>query len=248
MKRSTSKKVRYSYKDWLAYFRANDGRRLKIDFGQEPKLSKKARKLIFPSISAFQMGEHSDGNYLYEIAEEFGRTHKEPYYAETMVLFTKEENFHSSYLAQYMNYHKEPLAKKNKLDEIFRKLRHNGSLFTEIAILVTAESVALSYYSALGNVADEIGSQALRSICNQMLHDELPHIIFQSYTLSHFHNGFLKKLYRILAMELTTVAVYTAYGKVLKRGGYEFKRFRSENTGYLKQSFSIIRKQSGVKK
>ena len=230
--------VHYNYQQWLTHFKENDKARLQIDFSEEPILTHEQRKLIFKSIKAFQMGEHSDGVYLTELAERFGKEYHEPFYAETMNLFIKEENFHSAYLAWYLKYHNEPMAKKNRLDKLFRKLRHDGRLFTEISVLLTAEIIAISYYSALGNVADRIGSKDLRAICNQMLHDELPHIVFQSYTLSHFGN---RKAFRRFIMECTTFTVYLMYGKLLKAGGYGYRRFHGDNVAYLKQSFSMIR-------
>ena len=231
--------VNYNYKAWLAHFKENDQARLQLDFSEEPVLTDAQRKLIFKSIKAFQLGEHSEGMYLVRLAEKFEKEQNEPPYAETMLLFIKEENFHSAYLAQYLLHHEEPKAKRNKLDKIFRKLRHNGKIFTEIAVLVTAETIALSYYSALGNVADEIGSKSLRAICNQMLHDELPHIVFQTYTLSHFGNKRSIRFFRRFVMECTTIAVYLMYGKLLKAGGYKYRKFHKENFGYLKQSLNM---------
>jgi hypothetical protein len=231
--------VKYDYKDWLDHFKENDKERLKIDFAEEPQLTEEQGKLIFKSIKAFQMGEQSDGIYLAELAKKFEEEYKEPHYAETMNLFIKEENYHSAYLAWYLAHHNEPKAKKNKLDKTFRKLRHDGKLFTEIAVLVTAETIALSYYSALGNVADKIGSRDLRAICNQMLHDELPHIVFQTYTLSHFGNKRSQRFFRRFVMECTTLAVYIMYGKLLKAGGYKYSRFHGDNVTYLKQSVSM---------
>ena len=233
--------VDYNYADWLNHFKENDKARLEVDFSDEPELTDEEKKLIFKSIKAFQMGEHSDGVYLAELAKKFGKEHNEPYYAETMNLFIKEENFHSAYLAWYLKHHNEPKAKKNKLDKIFRDLRHNGKVFTEISVLVTAETIALSYYSALGNVADQIGSKALRAICNQMLHDELPHIVFQTYTLLHFGNKRSIRFFRRFVMECTTIAVYMMYGKLLKAGGYNYKKFHGDNIAYLKQSFKMTR-------
>ena len=232
--------VDYNYEDWLIHFKENDKARLQIDFSEEPVLTEEQRKLIFKSIKAFQMGEHSDGVYLAELAEKFGKEYNQPNYAETMNLFIKEENFHSAYLAWYLKHHNEPKAKRNKLDKTFRNLRHDGKLFTEIAVLVTAETIALSYYSALGNVADQIGSKDLRAICNQMLHDELPHIVFQTYTLSHFGNRKYRKFFRRFVMECTTIAVYLMYGKLLKAGGYNYRKFHGDNVAYLKQSFRMV--------
>lgn len=232
----------FSYRDWYEYFKRNDARRLKIDFSNENDLSEAEIALILPSVRAFQKGEYSEGTMFLELAKKFAADRDRPLYVDAITLFIREENFHSSYLAQYMNHYEMKMVRKNTLDKAFRFLRHKGGLFTEIAVLVTAETIALTYYTALGNVANEIGSPALASICKQMLHDELPHIVFQSYTLSHFSNNCFAKLFRKLLMEVTTGFVYAFYGKLLRAGGYSYKRFRKENMGYLKQSMDMIGK------
>ena len=234
-----SKYRTYTYKDWEQYLKQNDKKRLKLDFTSEPVLSAEVRKLIFPSIAAFCMGEHSDGKHLLSAADKFAVRTGETEYPVAMTWFVKEENYHSSYLAQYMNYHKEPLKKKNPLDFIFRRLRQVGGIFSEVSVLVTAEIIALSYYSALGAVARQIGSKALSDICAQMLHDELPHVIFQSYTLAHLPDTCGTRFFRIFFMEAVTIAVWMAYGELLKAGGCGFQHFLRENLGYLRQSFEI---------
>ncbi|MBF1341920.1 MAG: hypothetical protein HXM67_07685, partial [Mogibacterium diversum] len=53
--------VKYSYDEWLEFFRENDKRRLQIDFSKDAALPADIKALILPSVSAFQIGEHSDG-------------------------------------------------------------------------------------------------------------------------------------------------------------------------------------------
>lgn len=237
-----SKFVGFGYEDWLRYLKANDTRRLKIDFSNEPVLSGFERKLIFPSISAFQSGEHSDGNYLFKSACEFAKEYDEPFYTETMRFFIKEENFHSSYLASYMSFHGEALKNDIALDGIFRRLRKTMGIYSEIAVLVTAEIIALSYYSALKNVADDISSPALAAICKQMLHDELPHIVLQSHTLGIMPCTAGRRAVRVALMEAAVTAVWFAYGRLFEAGEYNYTRFRDESLGYLYQSFAISEK------
>ncbi len=55
--------VKYDYDSWIRYFRYNSGQRLRIDFSGETELSSEQRKRIFPSITAFQKGERSEGRY-----------------------------------------------------------------------------------------------------------------------------------------------------------------------------------------
>ena len=233
--------IRFSYKDWYAYFKRNDACRLNIDFSDDQPIQIEDRELILPSVRAFQKGEHSEGYQFLEMAKKFSKEYDEPLYTEAISMFIREENFHSAYLARFMEHYGMQMERENTLDKIFRSLRHKGGLFTEIAVLVTAEIIALSYYSALGNVADKIGSPSLKAICGQMLHDELPHIVFQSYTLSHYSNDLWVRIFRRFLMERTSIFVYAFYGKLLKAGGYDFSRFKRANIGYLYQSFEIIK-------
>ena len=228
--------VKYSYDEWLEFFRENDKHRLQIDFSQETTLSDDTKALILPSISAFQVGEHSDGLHLLKAAEAFASLFDEPAYPNVMKLFIKEENFHSSYLGEFMRYHDLPLRKSNFLDRTFRRLRKRADIRSEVVTLVTAEIVALSYYSALSDATD---SPALKRICTQMLHDELPHVIFQSYTIGHFKQSRWLKFKRHFLMRATTRAVWTAYGNVFRAAGWTYSKFKQENLGYLRQSEDI---------
>lgn len=231
-----SKMNECNYGEWASYFAQNDTQRLVLDFSQEKELTSLERKLIFPSVRAFSKGEGSDGAYLMKTVERFIRESGEKDYSRAMRLFIKEENFHSAYLREYMEYYGvEPLS-SSFLDTVFRKLRKAGGLKCEVTILVTAEIIALTYYDALSKCAE---SPVLKKICAQMLHDELPHIMFQSYTLSHFEVRKIDKLLRKLIMHITTLFVYGAFKNVLKTGGYNLRRFLKENMGYLKQSIYL---------
>jgi hypothetical protein len=230
--------VKYSYDEWLEFFRENDKHRLQIDFSQETELSDETKALILPSISAFQIGEHSDGLHLIKVAEVFASLFDEPAYPNVMKLFIKEENFHSSYLGEFMRFHNLPLRKSNFLDRTFRCLRRRGNILSEVITLITAEIIALSYYSSLSDATE---SPALKRICAQMLHDELPHVIFQSYTIGHFKQSRWLKFKRHFLMRATTRAVWTAYGNVFREADWTYDRFRQENIKYLKQSEDIAR-------
>ena len=230
--------VKYSYDEWLEFFRENDQHRLQIDFSNEAALPSDIKALILPSVSAFQIGEHSDGLHLIKVSEAFASKFAEPTYPEVMKLFIREENFHSSYLGEFMRYHGLPLRKSNFLDRTFRRLRRRGNILSEVVTLITAEIIALSYYSALSDATE---SPALKRICAQMLHDELPHVIFQSYTIGHFKQNRWLKFKRHFLMRATTRAVWTAYGNVFRAAGWTYDRFRQENIGYIKQSEDIAR-------
>ncbi len=227
-----------SYDGWIKLFEQNDKNRLIINKNLLGTLSTKQKKLIAPSISAFQQGEKSEGNFLRKYADKFAEKYNENLFPKAIDWFIKEENFHSSYLSIFMYGEKITSRRKNWLDRIFTNIRRSASIESEIITLVTAEIVALTYYDLLASATD---STELKRICKQMIDDEMPHIVFQSYTISHFkQTGFLK-LRRKILMEITTVFVYIAFYDFFKKNSCTFTYFRSENIGYLDQSEEIIK-------
>lgn len=222
--------------DWVAYFEENHTHRLQIDFSKESELSKEEKELIFPSIRNFQKGEASEGWFLLKCAARFAKKNDMPEYLTAMEWFVREENWHSYYLKQYMDHHQVAACSDSALDGIFRFLRRTGGLRSEVIVLVTAEMIALSYYSAL---AECVESPALQSICAQMLYDELRHIVFQSYTLYKMKTNSVERLLRILLMEVTMSVVWVFMSNVFRAGGYSFKRYAGDCLGYLKQSIEI---------
>lgn len=234
-----SKMSQFHYNDWIRYFKKNNEHRLNIDFSKESVLMPEDRILIQPSIRAFQRGEASEGRNLMRLAEIFAVKTGEKDYKEAVRWFIKEENGHSSYLKKFMDYYRIRPSTKSHLDYIFRAFRKLGSLKCEVTVLTAAEIIALTYYDALSKSID---SPALKSICRQMLHDELPHIIFQSYTLSHFPVRLRDKIFRIVLMGCTAVSVWAAFHEVYRAGGYNFRKYMWGNFNYLKQSIELSQK------
>lgn len=226
----------FQYRDWISYFQENDTKRLKIDFSEEIPLAEDLQKIVFPSIRAFQKGEGSDGRFLLDTVDRYIKNGGPAEYRQAMLLFIKEENWHSAYLKAYMDHYRIPSAKRSFLDAVFRKLRHMGGIKCEVTVLVTAEIIALTYYDALSNCSD---SKALKQICRQMLDDEVPHIIFQSYTLSRLKPGGSDRFFRRLIMNITLLFVWWAFHKPYQKGGYGFLRFMKENNENLRQSILL---------
>ena len=107
--------VHYNYQQWLTHFKENDKARLQIDFSEEPILTHEQRKLIFKSIKAFQMGEHSDGVYLTELAERFGKEYHD------RILMHQGQLAH---MARYIQDNPRRLAMKRARPDLFR-IRQN---------------------------------------------------------------------------------------------------------------------------
>lgn len=223
--------------DWVSYFRENARKKPVIEFTAENYLTIQEKKLIFPSIRMFHAGEASEGKHLLKTAARYARKHQDASWLEAMQWFVAEENRHSYYLQRYMEYYGILPRRKNWLDRMFRRLRKLGGLRGEVIVLVTAEMIALSYYRALAVCTD---SQVLGRICRQMLHDELRHLVFQSYTLYKLGgNRVLEEMVRIFLMQMTIWAVWPALGRVLKKGGYSYWTFYRDSMGYLRQSMYI---------
>lgn len=152
--------------------------------------------------------------------------------------FVAEENRHSYYLTKYMDYYQVKPRKKTWLDDCFRRLRKIGGLKGEVIVLVTAEMIALSYYQALAACTK---SPVLKRICRQMLHDELRHLAFQSYTLYKLKSNGPEEMFRIFLMQMTIWAVWPWIRKVMRAGGYSYRLFYRESMRYLRQSMKIAR-------
>lgn len=228
--------------DWVKYFEYNNSHLLKIDFNNSTELSEDEIKLITPSIRAFQIGEGSEGRHLTKCVKKFADKTDYKEYTAIMKWFVLEENRHSQTLKKYMDiYHIEP-AKKLWIDNVFRLLRKLMGLECEIIVLVTAEMIAMSYYTALSNA---VNSKVLNIICQQMLKDELRHIVLQSSTLHKISVGrcnainHLIKFMRKLIMQSTIFVVWHKYKALFLKGGYTYNTFKQHCTEYLKESIRI---------
>ena len=229
--------------DWLAYFQYNEKHLLKLDFSGENKLSKEEIALIAPSVRAFQKGEGSDGKHLMQTVEDYAGQTGDIRYVKEMVCFIREENRHSATLKKFMDCCHISPARTSGLDQIFRMLRKAGGLKGEILVLVTAEMIALSYYSAL---AKAVPSELLSRICRQMLRDELRHVVFQSERLGRIGLTQTDQKLRKVLMAAAANAVWMRFGNVFEAGGYTKAVYMHDCMGYLKQSDRIARNMQKV--
>ena len=228
--------------NWIEYFKYNNSHLLKLDFNNNTELSNEEKTLITPSIKAFQIGEGSEGKHLMKVVEKFALKNNYKDYIEIMKWFIAEENRHSQTLKKYMEIYNIKPVDKLWIDNVFRMLRKIMGLECEIIILVTAEMIALSYYTALSNVTN---SKLLKTICSQMLNDELKHVVLQSDTLhriSKNRNKFLNKLVRNLRkiiMRITSFVVWHKYKNIFIKGDYTYKKFKLYSMEYLNESINI---------
>ena len=78
-----------------------------------------------------------------------------------------------------------------------------------------------------------------------MLHDELRHVVFQSYTLhkisirrKKFINKFVREIRKFL-MRITLNVVWIKYKDLFEKGNYSKEIFKKDSLEYLKQSIDI---------
>ena len=228
--------------NWIEYFKYNNSHLLKLDFDNNKELSSDEIELITPSIRAFQIGEGSDGKHLTKVVNKFATKTGYEDYKKIMMWFIKEENRHSQTLKKYMEIYGIEPVRKMWIDNVFRFLRKLMGLECEVTILVTAEMIALSYYTALSNATD---SKLLKTICEQMLNDELKHVVLQSDTLhriSKERNKIISwsvRVIRKIVMRVTAFVVWHKYKEVFIKGGYAYKEFKSHCMEYLVESIQI---------
>lgn len=228
--------------NWVEYFEYNNKNLLKLDFNNNTELSKEEIDLITPSIKAFQLGEGSEGKHLTKVVKNYAQKTGYKDYPEIMKWFIAEENRHSQTLKKFMEVYNIKSVQKLPVDNIFRFLRKLMGIECEIIVLVTAEMVALSYYTALSNATN---STLLKTICAQMLNDELKHVILQSATLHRISKNRNKiindiiRLIRKILMNLTVFVIGHKFDNLFLKGGYSFKEFKNHCKEYLKESISI---------
>lgn len=227
---------------WTDYFKYNNSHLLKLDFSSNRELSAEEKKLITPSIRAFQIGEGSKGRRLTQSVKSFASKKNYKEYPEIMRWFILEENRHSKTLKKYMEIYRIPASSKLWIDNVFRLSRRMMGLECEVIVLVTAEMIALSYYTALSNATD---SALLKTICSQMLNDELKHVVLQSDTLHRISKdrkpaiNALVRTIRKAIMRITSFTVWILYKDLFQKGGYTRQIFTKHCMAYLDESIYI---------
>jgi hypothetical protein len=215
--------------EWQKYFEENAHSLLPIpwDIGQE--LSDEEQKAVASSVQDFQAGESSEGRHLFQYAKTYAGQTGDYEYVEAIRLFIAEEQRHARDLAHFLQINEIPLVRTTFTDGVFRRLRQLlGNLETSIAVLITAEIIAKVYYMAL---RDATNSQILKTLCKQILQDEVRHVEFQSERLGILR---VKRSWLLLTVTNclqrflfwgTCLVVWKFHGKVFRRGGYSFVEF-----------------------
>ncbi|UXY25686.1 ferritin-like domain-containing protein [Streptomyces sp. HUAS TT20] len=179
---------------------------------------------VWAGIQRFQVGEDGDGTNLIAKAEAAGN----PEYTGAVRLFVAEEQNHARLLAGLLAAGGMPTLAGHWSDKVFVRFRRLLGLRTELLVLMIAEVVALRYYRALRDGADD----ALASdVAGRILADEERHVPFHCARL---HASFLElprparrpvtALWQLLLLAVALV-VAADHGAGLRRLGVGRLRF-----------------------
>jgi hypothetical protein len=172
--------------DWLAYFQRNRIKRMHIAWEKGIIISDTLRAPLIRSLQRFQVGESGDGKHLKAAASD-----RDNVYQETLALFIAEESEHARLLAKILQELDAPLLESHWSDTAFILIRHLAGLRLELMILLMAEMIAKRYYRILHDASN---NPILRTVCAQILHDEVGHVAF--------HCDFLRESMSLLPMPI----------------------------------------------
>ncbi|MGD9645878.1 MAG: ferritin-like domain-containing protein, partial [Pirellulales bacterium] len=226
---------------WLGYFRRNADQLLESPWERGAQVTADEAAAIRGSIQGFQLGESSEGRHLIGCARRWAQMHGDPAYLDAIELFIKEEQRHARELGRFMDLADIPRVKKSWPDTVFRRLRHAADLEVSISVLVTAEIVSKVYYPALRAATR---SSVLRAICDQIIHDETPHVQFQAERLRLLRRqcgplalGLRHWLHRVLFWG-TCWVVWYKHGRAMRAGGLQLGPYLRQCGGALAEALS----------
>ncbi len=186
--------------------------------------------MIAMSLQQFQLGEGSDGLGLLRRANEFSGRNDVRSLPEAMQRFVREEQRHSAVLGLFLDRESIPRLHHHWADHLFRRIRNLAGFELMLTVLVTAEFIAIPYYSA---IHDATKSECLRRIAKRILNDEAQHLEFQADNLAlcAARRGDLGRFGTIafhwVVLSLAAALVYSMHTRLFKAAGFSPLRFWS---------------------
>jgi hypothetical protein len=210
--------------EWLQYFENNARSLIEIPWHLGAELTASEQKAIARSLREFQAGESSEGKHLFRYAKDYAERTGDADYLAAIRLFIAEEQRHGRDLGRFLTMNGIALVRTTFTDRVFRMLRHLfGGLEISIGVLITAEIIAQVYYAVLQEATRSV---VLRTLCDQILRDELRHVQFQSEQLAKLRAGRSRLgmattggLQRFLFCG-TTLVVWLIHRRAICQGGY----------------------------
>ena len=216
--------------DWIAVFSSRTAGRELLPWSHPRTLTDRELRLVRGSIQQFQLGEGSDGSGLIRRGCASRLAALNPNFISSLELFIKEEQRHSRHLALFLQREGVALLQQHWADRVFRRVRKFAGLELCLRVLVTAEIVAVPYYTALQRAT---GSAILERICANILADEADHLRFQAENLKQLQSSrrslpWLELVFWRCFQVATLLVVWRDHGEVLRAAGYAWSSFRKE--------------------
>jgi len=216
--------------DWIVLFASRAASRELLPWAHVGTLTARELRLVSRSLQQFQLGEGSDGAGLVRRGRASRLPALNPNFISALELFIKEEQRHSRHLARFLQCEGVMLLQQHWADRVFRRVRKFAGLELCLRVLVTAEIVAVPYYTALQCVT---GSAILQRICANILADEADHLRFQAENLKQLQSSrrslpWLELVFWRCFQVATLLVVWHAHGEVLRAAGYGWSSFHNE--------------------
>lgn len=211
------------YSAWTHYFEQNHWPDFPV---VAPSLTSQERRRIAPSIRQFQLGEASGGHTFLRRGREFADVAGEPDYPRSLALFIAEEQRHAAALGRFMEGEGIPRQSRDATDSLFRFFRKLWNHEVMVTVLVSAECVAVPYYSALHDATESAG---LRALCRQILRDEAMHLKYQGQTLARLLRGrnfwlaTLARTWQLAAVVAASLVVFAQHRQFFREAGWRLE-------------------------
>ena len=214
---------------WHEHYLSNARSLLDVPWRLGAHLADDERRVIARSLSAWQLGETSDGRHLLAAARRYAERQDDPFFVAAVRLFIQEEQRHGADLGRFLDLAGIPRRNRDWGDTLFRAVRYSiPSMEIWVTAVIMVETLALIYYRA---VRDATGSRVLRRICDQILRDEVHHIRFQYERMAILHRRRPRLLLRAtlrlqrLMFGAVALAVWAGHRRVLAAGGFDFRTY-----------------------
>jgi hypothetical protein len=235
---------------WLEYFRANAQSLIALPWDESAPITAAERDAIAASIAEFQLGESSEGKHFTGFARAYAARSGDGGYVAALSAFIAEEHRHARDLGRFMDMAGIPRAGRSWPDSVFRWMRKRAGLELSITVLVTAEIIARVYYAALQQATQSV---VLRTLCTQILQDEIKHVQFQCERIAILRRGrvnwiiTLQQFAHRFLMAGTCLVVWHKHGRAMRAGGYGFGRFWMQTWQYMRDALRQMHPASYVR-
>ncbi|MFL5331055.1 MAG: 4-hydroxy-3-methylbut-2-enyl diphosphate reductase [Gemmataceae bacterium] len=236
--------------EWLQYYQANAKHLMPIPWQVGAGVTLAELEPIVESLRAWQLGETSEGGHLLAATRKYALRMGDPLFVDVVRMFIAEEQRHGEDLGRFLDLAGVPRAKRNWGDSLFRAARYCiTSMEAWVTPVVMVETHGLIYYNAIRRATR---SKVLRTLCQQILRDEIPHIRFQCERLAILHRGrsrpwmLLTKLFHRIFFTLITLLIWVGHRRALRAGGYTFRQFWRSAWGKMSYAWRIMRPEHYV--